>query len=89
MTRTTGLGSNRDWEHPWGVKIGTLANPGWSLRIDLLGTPWEASTLALVEIKRSATDWLIYRVEDFQFVGFGGAGNLKELIAAFRGFVGE
>jgi len=30
-----------EWEHFWGVKIGTLDNPGWSVAINLQGTPLE------------------------------------------------
>ena len=26
-----------DWEHSYGVKIDTLDNPGWSLKVDLVG----------------------------------------------------
>lgn len=33
---------NGTWEHDWGVKIETLDNPGWLVRIDLTGTPWAA-----------------------------------------------
>jgi len=32
-----------DWEHTYGVKIGTLDNPGWTVDIDLrqtLSTSW-------------------------------------------------
>jgi hypothetical protein len=25
---------NEDWEHSYGVAIGTLDNPGWSLEVD-------------------------------------------------------
>jgi len=28
-----------DWEHQYGVCIETLDNPGWTLTIDLIGTP--------------------------------------------------
>ena len=27
-----------DWEHTYGIGIGTLDNPGWSLKINLVGT---------------------------------------------------
>lgn len=30
-----------DWEHSFGVTIGTLDNPGWSVSINLAGTPLE------------------------------------------------
>jgi hypothetical protein len=29
-----------DWEHERGVKIETLDNPEWAIRIDLEGTVW-------------------------------------------------
>ena len=29
---------NDDWEHSYGVKIDTLDNPGWTLKIDLRET---------------------------------------------------
>ena len=32
---------NGDWEHQWGVTIGTLDNPGWTLVIDLNQTKAE------------------------------------------------
>lgn len=30
-----------EWEHAFGVRIGTLDNPGWTVVIDLTGTPLE------------------------------------------------
>jgi len=35
---------NDDWEHLYGVKIDTLDNPGWSLRIELTGTAMQVSS---------------------------------------------
>jgi len=29
---------NGDWEHLYGVRIETLDNPGWTLRVELAGT---------------------------------------------------
>ncbi len=28
-----------NWEQEYGVTIGTVEDPGWELRIDLVGTP--------------------------------------------------
>jgi Immunity protein 53 len=39
-----------DWEHQYGVHIGTLDNPGWTLRIDLCGTDVEGRTLDRVKL---------------------------------------
>lgn len=30
-----------DWEHEYGIRIGTLDNPGWRIRISLIGTELE------------------------------------------------
>jgi hypothetical protein len=32
---------NEDWERTYGLSIGTLDNPGWSVTIELTGTPLE------------------------------------------------
>lgn len=32
-----------DWEHQYGISLTTIDNPGWSLRIDLDGTPWRCA----------------------------------------------
>jgi len=33
---------NDEWEHRYGVQIGTLDNPGWEVKIELTGTPFES-----------------------------------------------
>ncbi|MFN9911239.1 MAG: Imm53 family immunity protein, partial [Pirellulaceae bacterium] len=38
-----------DWEHSWGVKIGTLDNPGWSLEVNLVGTSLEEASFEPLE----------------------------------------
>jgi hypothetical protein len=43
-----------EWEHAYGVEIGTLDNPGWSVRIDLVATP--LAKQAFTEIKRLEND---------------------------------
>jgi len=32
---------NEDWEHTYGVSIGTIDNPGWSLEVELSDTSLE------------------------------------------------
>ncbi|PYJ29620.1 MAG: hypothetical protein DMF24_09765 [Verrucomicrobia bacterium] len=39
-----------DWEHSYGVSIGTLDNPRWSLKIDLVDTPLQDKSFT--EVKR-------------------------------------
>lgn len=76
-----------DWEHSWGVKIGTLDNPGWSLEVDLKSTDLEGRTFhprtrGLGGSEPSA-DWLSISIEDCTFKGFGGPESLVELIETF------
>jgi hypothetical protein len=74
---------NGEWEHGIGVKIETLDNPGWGVKIDLSGTPHEMKTFAPVEIERTERDWLYCNVEASVFIAAGGAFNLAEIIEIF------
>lgn len=76
-----------DWEHEWGVKIGTLDNPGWWVVIDLEDTDLEAREYSKVDIKRSETDWFFTRVQDQRFSASCGPGNLTEVLTIFREWV--
>ncbi|MCX4762195.1 immunity 53 family protein [Streptomyces sp. NBC_01275] len=73
-----------DWEHEWGVRIDTLDNPGWSVRIDLeetllAGRPYEGT-----EFRRSGSDWGMARVSDDVFEASCGPLNLGEVLGLFR-----
>ena len=72
-----------DWEHQYGVSIGTLDNPGWTLEIDLRGTDAENRTLACLKIERTENDWLHYWVEEKKFQARMGPQNLSEAIEIF------
>ncbi len=76
--------TNGDWEHHYGIKIDTLDNPGWSLRIDLTDTGLEGRTFAPIQIERTQHDWLFCRVEDDVFMAYCGSKNLAEAISVFR-----
>lgn len=73
-----------DWEHQHGVQIETLDNPGWAVRMDLVGTPLEALELAPEQIQRDEQDWVHVRIRNSRLEGFCGAGNLVELLERFR-----
>jgi hypothetical protein len=72
-----------DWEHQYGVHIGTLDNPGWTLKIDLCGTDAEGCTLDRVKIERAEGNWIHYWVEKNQFQARMGPQNLTEGIETF------
>jgi Immunity protein 53 len=74
---------NDDWEHQYGVTIGTLDNPGWSLRIDLNGTNLNGCDFSILKIERTANNWVQCRIAGQKFEGFGGPENLSELIEVF------
>lgn len=73
-----------DWEHCYGVKIGTLDNPGWYVDIDLIDTSLEGEEFNKVVLQRSADDWIYCHIVDGVFKGHGGSLNLEEIIDIFR-----
>jgi hypothetical protein len=72
-----------DWEHTYGIKIGTLDNPGWTVDIDLFGTPLERRQLDRVVVDRTEDDWIQFWVENGVFKGCGGVRNLSEILRRF------
>ena len=76
---------NGDWEHSYGVRIETLDNPGWFLRIDLSGTEYSGCKLARVEngISGAKRSWTAYYIENDQFYAAGGPSTLPLLIGCF------
>ena len=77
---------NGDWEHDVGITIETLDNPGWRVSVNLKGTSLEDASFDLVDEERTDEDWVICRIEDGCFEGFGGVGNLMEILEVFQRF---
>jgi len=83
---------NGDWEHGYGIKIDTLDNPGWSIKIDLHGTELENKAFQEhsygmgKDAETSGDNWLICKIEDKVFKGFSGPFKLEEMIRAFLGW---
>jgi hypothetical protein len=75
---------DEEWEHSYGVQIGTLDNPGWTLEIDLAGTPLENLLRPRNFEERSERDWIFYKIDECKFIGACGPKNLGELIDVFR-----
>jgi hypothetical protein len=76
-----------DWEHQYGVELGTIDNPGWRLRVDLVGTELEGRTAERTAVDRSSSDWMQTWVQDDCFHAAGGPNNLADMIGAFRHWV--
>jgi hypothetical protein len=72
-----------EWEHDHGVRIDTLDNPGWSLRVDLTATALEGSAANWSKVERSEHDWLHWRIADDHFEAFCGPTNLTEAVVVF------
>ena len=74
---------NGDWEHRYGLTIGTLDNPGWSVEIDLTGTALASRRFKPIKDLAPTQDWLQCEVKDGKFVGHGGPTMLKPILRAF------
>ena len=78
-----------DWEHEYGVDVGTLDNPGWSLDVDLTdtelsGIPFEELAYGVgKDAGTSGNNWIHCKVEGNKFVARGGPENLEELVGVF------
>ncbi|MFJ3591939.1 immunity 53 family protein [Streptomyces sp. NPDC090231] len=75
---------NEDWEHEWGIKIDTLDNPGWSVRIDLEETDLERHDFPRHDLKRGKDDWVMAWTSEMTFQAACGPGNLTEALTLFR-----
>jgi hypothetical protein len=73
-----------DWEHGYGVRIGTVDNPGWTLEVDLTDTPLQYKSFN--EIKSDyehKTNWLTCFIRDGKFQGACGPERLEDVIEIF------
>ena len=74
-----------DWEHMYGVQIGTLDNPGWSVDIDLAETELEDKSFAPIRRNsESDTNWVVAAVREKKFEARGGPKNLREMLVTFQ-----
>lgn len=65
------------WEHSFGIEIKNIDNPGWKVRI----TGASEKQVLSMAVERSEEDWVQITATDSEFVGYGGANNLRELMA--------
>jgi len=78
-----------DWEHQFGIKIGTLDNPGWSLDIDLEETELQEKPFIPNEkgvgpgVSNENPDWYACKVKDKKFVGRCGPSHLRTILRIF------
>ena len=86
---------DEDWEHTYGISIGTLDNPGWSLTVDLTGTYLQSVNFAEhsygvgADGHATGNEWLVCKVEDGKFLGFCGPRKLEEMINVFLSWANQ
>jgi hypothetical protein len=87
------------WENSRGLSIQSMENPGWWVKIDLVGTdlephakdaeittigiPHEATRPYAPESEQS-TDWMLCRIKDGRFDGAGDPTKLRAILQTFR-----
>ena len=72
-----------DWEHSWGIRIGTLDNPGWDVRINLWETALKTVPFRVIDNLAPDSDWIKCWVEDAEFHGVGGPLMLRAILRHF------
>ena len=77
--------ANEKWEHEYGIKIATLDNPGWSLRVDLVDTSLRSASFA-PEQSEDGESWTRFWKDDEEgvFHAAGDATALPMMIGRFR-----
>lgn len=74
-----------EWEHAFGIAIGTLDNPGWTLKINLQDTELQYKPFAVLSIDNDddKDDWVYCEVEEGIFHGACGPKRLDEMLETF------
>jgi hypothetical protein len=72
-----------DWEHASGIRIETLDNPGWSVRITVTDTRLEGKPFARIEQDNSDSDWMHCWLEELTWRGAGDPKKLNLILLQF------
>lgn len=75
------------WEHGEGIKIVTLDNPGWKIKIDLTHILGINFNLSPKMSDLSDQDWFMYEIKEGFFIGRGDPSKLIFLINEFKKIV--
>jgi hypothetical protein len=84
-----------DWEHQYGIRIETLDNPGWLVKIELTGTALEDLPFAVVADGVNAggepegSRWVHCSVRNRVWHGAGDETQLAQLLELFLDWAGE
>jgi hypothetical protein len=75
---------NGDWEHTYGIEIGNIDNPGWSLTVDLVDTHLEMTEIPYTLWEVDEENWLGYSIMSKEFNGACDPTRLNRLIEVFK-----
>jgi hypothetical protein len=75
-----------DWEHQYGVEIGTLDNPGWRLVVDLVGTELEGISQERKTWEQSPDEWMDWWSDGVRFEAACGPISLVRALSEFHTF---
>lgn len=86
---------NGEWEHSSGIIIQSCDNPGWWIKIDLIGTPLQ--TKAFTEIAEGVdaqrialgSHWLSCHTENGTWHGAGDETKLERILEVFLAWAEE
>jgi len=73
-----------EWEHEYGIKIETMDNPGWLIKIDLKYTNMEDVRIKTSTTNSSHDDWYTIEIVDSVFTGLSSFNNLEILLKKFK-----
>jgi hypothetical protein len=76
-----------NWEHSYGIHNGTIDNPGWEVNIDLQNMQYTALARPDEEFELSDDDWMICRIRENKFEGFGDPSKLDAILGRFRKWI--
>ena len=71
-----------DWEHSYGISIGTLDNPGWTVEIDLTDTCLQDLKYEK-QVDNGEFDWLFVKVNEKTFKASGDPSKLTIVLSMF------
>jgi hypothetical protein len=80
---------NGDWEHAWGIRIESCDNPGWWVKINLVGTSLLDRQFKVIaegvdaQYYPTGSRWLCCRVEDAVWHGAGDETKLERILEEF------
>ena len=85
---------NGVWEHGYGLSIVTLDNPGWMLKVNLIGTNLEGARMdpisedsGLGPLNCADAPWIECGINDNEFVGASDPTQLPRLISIFNSLI--